>query len=238
MSELTVANLDPVTRQSIDAVVLKVFGEKTKVMPRIPMHDGDPLNTRGLEVSVYVSPNPSWGNHGTGGKLAVADHEENVTSRVYPTRGSRGDELDGSAARLLKTQGERVVTGNLAAILARSAETAAKIMEQNVCATETGELAVVVSRDSSTQVTLAKTYAQGSSFSTKKTKRRARLAWYSAAGAQRTGTNTLSVVSNTTPPNGNTGVLTVDLVPTDVVATDIAVHGDPTTEGSHRRALT
>lgn len=234
----TTANLDHVTRQSVDPVVTKIFGESLKVLSRIPMHTGDPINTRGLEVNVYDSPNPSWGNHPEAGGLAVPGQEETQPSRVYPVRFSRGDEVSGTARRVFEGQADRILIGNLAAMLSRSAETAAKIIEQNVCATETGELAVVVSRDSATQITVAKTYAQGSTFSTKKLRRRQRIAYYSAAGVQRTGTNSLSIISNTTEPNPNTGVVTVDLVPTDVVATDIIVYGDPITAGSHKKALT
>jgi hypothetical protein len=114
---------------------------------------------------------------------------------------------------------------------------AAKKFEQAFCGTNTGELAVVLTRDSGTQFTTSITYAGGSLWGARKLKRGMKMNFYSSAGAQRTTGTTSATVSITTPPVQSTGVVvTSDTIPTDVVATDVVVFGDTTTAGSYGKA--
>lgn len=236
MSEATTVHFDHVTRQAVDPVVMQVFGESINLLSRVPKSDGEAVpTTRGLEVSIYTSGNPSWNWFPEGGKMAPPDHNEYVTGRVLPTRHSRGHEITGTAKRQLQ-KGVAIV-GTLTEELAKTAKTGAKILEEQFCGSITGELAVVVT-SSGVTVTYATTYAAGSTLSTKRIRPRARITHYSSAGVQRSGGGTtLSTVSNTTPPNPSTGVVTYDAIANDLAAGDIAVYGDPTTEGSYNRGI-
>jgi len=236
MPEATTVQFDHVTRQAVDPVVVKVFGESVNILNRIPKSDGEQVpTTRGLEVSIFVSPNVSFNWYPEGGKMAPADHNEYVTGRVTPVRFSRGHEITGTAKRIL-AKGVSIV-GTLAEELSKTAKTGGKILEEQICGSITGELAVVVSSNGSTTVTYATTYAQGSTLSTKKLRRRSRIAHYTAAGVQRSGGGvTLGTISNTVPPIPSTGVVTYDTIPNDIAATDIAVFGDPTTTGAYNLA--
>lgn len=239
MAEGTTVHFDHVTRQAVDPVVVKVFGESVNILNRIPQCSAEEVpTTRGTEVSIYVSPNPSFNWYAQGGVMAPPDHNEYVTGRVTPVRHSRGHEITGTARRTL--QAGKTVVGTLAEELAKCTKTGAKFIEEQICGTVTGELAVVVSSNGSTTVTYATTYAAGSTIGTKRIRRRMRLVHYSSAGAQRVGGGgNVAVVSNTTPPVASTGVVTFDAspaMPNDIVVTDIAVFGDPTTAGSYNLA--
>jgi hypothetical protein len=235
MATATSATLEPAMLESVESVLDKQFEERRKVGKLFGTTD-KAINTLGLRVSMYIRPNPSFNWFPEGGGYATPGKQTYLPTKVYPVRCSQGFEFTRTFFREIGDPND--LLRDLTNYLAQQQSTALKVFEQSVCATQTGELGVVLTRDSATQTTMTITVAGGSMFSNRKIQPGARVAWYSSAGVQRTGTNTLSVASETTPPVPSTGVTTWDLVPTDVVATDVAVYGDPTTAGSYNKALT
>jgi hypothetical protein len=229
MATLNASALEPTDLEIVEKVLKKHFEESTTVTKKVAK--GGPINTRGIRVSVYTTGNSSFNWFGEAGSYATPLGTEDIETKVYPVRCSAGYEFSGTFLRQGKQEGNLVK--GVTDYRTRSQASALKKFEQQFCATQTGELGVVLTRDSVTQVTFASTYAAGSMFGGRKLTKNSRIAWYSSAGAQRTGTDTLSIVA--TP--GGTAV-TFDTVPTDVAATDIAVHGDPTTAGSYNKAMT
>lgn len=234
MSTANAAQLDPALLEPVEPILSKHFEENRTVTKRIATSDKK-MNTRGIRVPVYIRPATSFAWFPEGGSHAPPDAPTYIETKVYPVRCSVGYDFTGTWLRMVGDSNSLVkgITSYFSQIQASGL----KKWEQAFCATYTGELAVVVSRDSSTQVTVSTTFANGSTWSNRKLHPKTRVAWYSSAGAQRTGSGTLSIVSESTVPVPSTGVTTFDAVPTDVVATDIAVFGDPTTAGSYTRAL-
>lgn len=229
MSTLNASALEATNREIVSNTLKKHFEESTNITKMIS--DGEQINRRGLRIPVYTVGNSSFNWFPEAGSYATPGVTEDVATKAYPVLCSAGYEFSGSYFR----EGQQ--TGNLVkgvtTLLTRTQASALKKYEQAFCATQTGELGVVLTNDSTTQVTFASTYSGGSLFGGRKLRKNTRVAWYSSAGAQRTTGGTLSIVS----AEGNTAV-TFDNVPTDVAATDIAVFGDPTTAGSYNKAVT
>lgn len=233
MSTLQSAQLEPAMLEAVDETLNKHFEEKVIVTKRVK--EGGPINTRGRRVVMYIDANASFNWFSEAGAYAPPLITTDIEGKIYPVRCSAGFEFSGTYYRQVGTA-ESLLKG-LSKFLARTQTAAAKKFEQAFTGTNTGELAVVLTRDSGTQFTTSITYAGGSLWGARKLKRGMKMNFYSSAGAQRTTGTTYATVSTTTPPVQSTGVVTTsDTIPTDVVATDIVVFGDTTTAGSYGKA--
>ncbi len=234
MSTLNASTLEPTLIEVVEKTLEKHFEESRTLTKRVKT--GEKINTRGIRIPVYVSPSQSFNWFPEAGAYATPLNTTDIETKAYPVRCSAGYEFSGTYFR--EINGTDNIIGSLTNQLTRIQASALKKLEQSFCATQTGELAVVLTNDSATQATMSITYAGGSLFGARKLLKNTRVAFYSSAGAQRTTGGTLGIVSATTPPVQSTGVVTFDVVPSDTVATDIVVFGDPTTAGSYNRAVT
>lgn len=233
MSTMQSAQLEPAMLEAVDETLNKHFEEKVKITKRVT--EGGPINTRGRRTVMYIDANASFNWFSESGAYATPLLTTDIEGKIYPVRCSAGFEFSGTYYRQIGTA-ESLLKG-LSKLLARTQSAAAKKFEQAFCGTNTGELGVVLTRDSGTQFTTSTTYAGGSLWGARKLKRGMKMNFYSSAGAQRTTGTTSATVSITTPPVQSTGVVTTsDTIPTDVAATDIVVFGDTTTAGSYGKA--
>lgn len=233
MATMQSAQLEPAMIEAVDKTLNKHFEEKIKVTKRVS--EGGPINTRGRRVVMYIDGNNSFNWFSEAGAYATPLNTTDIEGKIYPVRCSAGFEFSGTYYRQAGSA-ESLLKG-LSTLMARTQTSAAKKFEQAFLGTNTGEIGVVLSRDSGTQFTASITYAGGSLWGARKLKRGVKVNFYSSAGAQRTTGTTSATISATTPPVQSTGVVvTSDTIPTDVVATDIIVYGDSTTAGSFGKA--
>lgn len=193
---------------------------------------GEPINERGTRISSRVFRNPSFGWFGEAGAFATPGKETYIEMKVFVTRCSQGFEFSGDFLQQINDP-ENLIRG-LTQQLSSFTGTAKKKINQALYGDNTGELAVVLTNDSTTQVTFSKTLANGSLFGVRKLDPNGSYKFYSSSGTERTtGNSGTSLLASKVE---STAVGTFDStsnVPTDVAATDIIVHA-----GSYNKAVT
>lgn len=214
---------EAVFRQSVDPVIEKAREEATFIEGLIPLGKEE-INMRGVDLNLEIEPNPSWGFFSRGGALPAISNNLYLTMKVLPSRCAQGYGFDGDA--LQEAEQKNNLAGSIMEQCGKYFETAHKKSEQAMLGTRTARLGVVLTRDSATQVTFAKTFAAGSLLSSRRIQHRGRYQFVSTAGAVRAQLSTASI-----PPVPSTGVATFDAVDAAVVATDIAVYENSYNQG-------
>lgn len=229
MSTFTANDIESVLKEHVEPVLQEQF-EQERMFYNLIGEAGDPVNARGTRISSRINVNPSFTWFSESGAFPTPGKEEYIEMKVFATRCAVGFEFSGDFLDQIDTE-ENLVRG-LSSVMSNYTDTAKKKISQSLYGDGTGELGVVVTRDSATQATLATTSANGSLFGARKLDPNGEYHWYSSAGVQRTTGGALSTLVSKTE---STGVATFDStndIPTDVVATDVIVHS-----GSYNKAV-
>ncbi|HYL99390.1 MAG TPA: hypothetical protein VEZ90_10585 [Blastocatellia bacterium] len=232
MAIANAAQLEPVLRESVFTTLTKMYEERRPLTKRIPKAPDDlPMNSRGVRFPLDVIPNASFGWFGEGGNYPVAGFDTKIECKAYPTQNGSGFSFTGTWFREARQKSNFADT--LTQELARWQTSALKKMEQAFTSSSTGQVGVVVSVNTgANQITFATSYAQGSFMSNRKVLINGRYQIFSASGTQRVGGLSSPFTITCSARTVSTGVTTFNAVPSDAVATDIAVY-----EGSWNSAM-
>lgn len=231
MATFTPSDLSPVLREHVNPILQEQY-ELARNLYNEWGESGEPINERGTRISSRTDRNPSFGWFSDSGALATPGKETYAEMKVFIARCNAGFEFSGDFLQQIGDQ-ESLIR-SLTNVLSSYTDTAKKKINQALYGDNTGELGVVVTNDSTTQVTFSTTLANGSLFGTRKLDKNGLYKFFSSAGAERTAGN--SGNSLLASKVESTGVGTFDAtsnVPTDVAATDVIVHA-----GSYNKSVT
>lgn len=229
MATFTSADIESVLFEHVEPTLQEQF-EQERTLYNLIGEAGEPVNARGTRISSRVNQNPSFTWYSESGAFPTPGKEEYIEMKVFATRCAVGFEFSGDF--LDQIDSEENLVKSLSGVMSNYTDTAKKKINQALYGDGTGELGVVVTRDSATAATLATTVANGSLFGARKLDPNGEYHWYSSAGVQRTAGGALSTLVSKVE---STGVATFDAtndIPTDVVATDVIVHA-----GSYNKAV-
>lgn len=230
MATFTSADIEAVLKEHVNPVLKEQF-EQERMLYNLIGESGEPVNSRGTRIVSRVRPNASFAWFSEAGAFPAPGKEEYIEMKVFVTRCAMGFEFSGDFLNQIDTE-ENLVRG-LSQVLSNYTDTSKKKLNQHMYGDGTGKLASVVSNDSTTQATFSTTSANGSLFGVRKLDAGGLYDFYSTAGVIRVAGNANGAQLNSKVES--TGVGTFDgtlTVPTDVAATDIAVH-----RGSYNKAV-
>lgn len=230
MATFSSADIESVLKEHVNPILVEQF-EQERTLYNLIGESGEPVNARGTRISSRVRQNPSFTWHAESGAFPTPGKEEYIEMKVFATRCAVGFEFSGDFLDQIDTE-ENLVRG-LSTIMSNYTDTAKKKINQAMYGDGTGAIGTVLTRDSATQATFSTTTAAGSLFGARKLDVGGLYDFYSSAGAARVAGNANG--SLVTAKVESTGVVTFDAtlnVPTDVVATDVAVH-----RGAYNKAV-
>lgn len=220
MSTFTAPDISAVMKEFVNPVLQEQF-EQSRTLYNMWGEGGEPINERGTRFSSRVRENPSFGWYSESGAFPTPGKEKYIEQKVFVTRCASGFEFSGDFLSQVDNQ-ENLIKG-LTNVLSNYTDTAKKRINQALYGDGTGELGVVVSRDSATAATFATTTANGSLFGVRKLIIDGEYHFYSSAGVARTAGGALAIVTARSQSAGTATFDSTSDIPTDVVATDVIV---------------
>lgn len=229
MGALNFSQVEAIIIEGVNPEIQKQFEESKQLYNRFLRGKAKKINNRGYRIANFARPSGSDGYFGEAGAMPATDNPQFYEMRVYPTRYATGFDFSGDVIDNLTEGDPDALIDAVTDIIELSADTAKKTLDYQVAGKSTGEIAVVLTRDSGTQATMASTYAAGSLWGAIKIKEGARLQFIDPA----TGTvrNGATAVVQEGGVNRSTQAVTFDAVGAAVAAGDLVVF-----ENSYNRA--
>ena len=218
MGTVQIPDIEPLLPELVETVVSPLFEQDTNLYMEFLEGEGEPINGRGLRITDYISPNESGNFFSEAGAYAVPGKEEFAEMRVYPTRSSFGLEWSGDVLDTWRTPKD--VIDGMSDKLSRATSAYKKFLQRFIFGDGTGSLGTIApSGVAGNTITFAVNFVDGSTKGATFIKKRQRLNWYDASGAQRSGGS----ISLSTVQSKTATAVTLDQVPNNLAATDIAV---------------
>lgn len=211
----TIANA--LMRQDLAPKVYRSFQDETVLLSLLMDAPNIKINARGLDISAYTAPNPSFGSRPEGDYLPLPGSGAFARMNVKITRQFQEEEVTGDIKDMDDVQN---IGGLLKPIVQYGTEAFKRKLNQQCYGDGSGSLGVVTARTTGAGGTATfdpATTPTGSRYIPVG----ARLHFYTTAGvAHATGASVSVVTAN----NTTTGVVTFDNVPTDAAVNDIVVY--------------
>ena len=210
----TTTTASPVLKEYVDPAVYKSFAQEDNTFAAFMEGKTERTNIRGRRFAVRVRPNASYGSIAEGGQLPMAHQPTNVEAKVYYLNQFKTVEIN---KEVLEQDDDMALVSLAKDPIREATETFMEDQEVWVFGTGNGSLGVIAAGSAlSTTITL------GGDYGSENIRIGARLNWYSAANAQRTGGSVS--VSTVLTNDVDTGIITLDAVPNDLAATDYATY--------------
>ncbi len=211
----TIANA--LMKQDLAPRVYRAFQDETVLLSILMDAQNVAINARGLDITAYTSPNPSFGSRTEGDYLPLPGSPGFAKMNVKITRQFQEEEVTGDIRDMDDIMN---IGGLLKPIVQYGTDAFKRKLNQQCYGDGSGALGVVTARTTGAAGTATfdpATTPTGSRYIPVG----ARLHFYTTAGvAHATGASVSIVTAN----NTTTGVVTFDNVPTDAAVNDIVVY--------------
>lgn len=220
--QFNVAEAEVLMLEIVDPNVKKHFEESAKAIKLIPQGSAKFVNSRGVRLVGQVEPNPGMAWYGEGEQYATANTSKKIAMRVFFTRFSIARMLTGDA---LDTTSRESLLDALSSGLQEDTSTAMKQFNRDFYGDGTGTLGIVsaVTTGANGTATFNATGSNSSPWGCRKILNRGSYQFINpSTGAVRVGGNA-GGICNSVSKVTSTGVVTFDIVSSDVAAGDLIV---------------
>lgn len=211
----TIANA--LMKQDLAPRVYRSFQDETILLSLLMDAPNTKINARGLDITAYTAPNPSFGSRPEGDYLPLPGSGAFARMNVKVTRQFQEEEITGDIKDMDDVSN---IGGLLKPIIQYGTDAFKRKLNQQCYGDASGSLGVVTARTTGAGGTATfdpATTPTGSRYIPVN----ARLHFYTTAGVAHATAASVSVVSAN---NTTTGVVTFDNVPTDAAVNDIVVY--------------
>lgn len=199
----------------VEPTVRDTFAEEENTFKAFMEGDKVRTNIRGRRISYNVAPNPSYGSHVSGAPLPVGGAGQEIEAKVFYFNQFMVGEIH---KEVLEQDNDKAIIGLLSNRQSRDTTTFRQRQNLWMFGVGTGALGIISDASGGTTVVF------GGDYGSENIIVGSRLWFYTAAGVRRVGGGavTSTVLTNDTVDGGTT--ITLDQVPNDLAATDIAVY--------------